>query len=345
MRVLDIPCTTVLRPAFRIVINGEDYTERFDGRLVSLALRDLRGMEADTLSLEIDDSDGLVKIPEKGAEIELSIGWPDALTDKGLFTIDDVSHDGPPDTITITARSADFRESLKSAQERDWHEETLGDIIDWIAGDHNLAPAVSPALAAIEIPHIDQTNESDAHFLTRLAQRYDAIATVKHERLLFIHKGRGLTASGEELPTLELDRTQQDRHHWEETDRESRYTGVKAFWDNPRAGKREFVIVGIDGYLRTLRDPYPTEDEAADAAGGEWGRVQRAKARMQITLAVGRADIMPEQPTVLSGWKARITDTDWVITEVTHSIGGNGYTTGLDLEVRLVEGEDEDVDG
>jgi phage protein D len=290
------PGTPTLKPAFRIEIDGTDYTDRFTGRLVALTLRDLRGMEADTLSLEVDDSDGRVKIPEKGAKIALEIGFlgDGGLRDKGPFVVDNVGHSGPPDRVHITAHSADFRGSLKIARERSWHGETLGSLVDWIAGDHTLAPAVAAELAAIQIPHIDQTNESDAHFLTRLAVRYDAIATVKHERLLFVRRGHGLTATGQPLPTVTLDRSQGDQHHYEEPDRESRYTEVKAFYDDPRSARRLFAVVGAEGYLRTLRDPFPSEAEARSAAEGEWGRVRRALAGMEITLARGRPDVIPD---------------------------------------------------
>jgi hypothetical protein len=43
---------------------------------------------------------------------------------------------------------------------------------------------------------------------------------------------------------------------------------------------------------------------------------------MDITLARGRPDLMPEQPARLEGWKEQITERDWVVTEVEHSIDG-----------------------
>lgn len=43
---------------------------------------------------------------------------------------------------------------------------------------------------------LDQTDESDLSFLTRLAKDHDAIATVKGGALLFIGKSEGVTASG-----------------------------------------------------------------------------------------------------------------------------------------------------
>jgi len=332
--------TPVPMPDWRLSVDAGDITRMVSDRLVELTLQDRRGMEADTLSLVLDDADGLLNIPNRGAKIEFHLGWQgEPLRNMGKYTVDDIAHEGPPDRLRITARAANFRDEFKVAKETDWDDYTLQDIIDFIAGDHNLAPAVSPALGAIHVQHLDQTNESDAHFLSRLAKRYDAIASVKHEKLLFIHKGRGLSAGGAALPTLVIDRTEQDQHHYEETDRESRYTGVKALWSNPASGRREFVVVGADGYLRTLKDPYPTEAEATDAANGEWGRIQRAKALMSITLAKGRADLQTEYPVRLTGWKPHITAHAWVLAQATHKLTpSTGYTTSLELEVKKADG-------
>lgn len=322
-------------PAYRITVDGGDYTDRFQGRLIDLSIRDRRGLEADSLSLALDDSDGLLELPRSGALIGIQIGWADQLWHMGYYTVDDVTHDGPPDALRIEARSADFRESLKVAKERSWHDETLGNIVNWIAGDHTLAPAVSPDLAYTRVGHLDQTNESDAHFLTRLAERYDAIATVKAERLIFVKKGRGLSATGRAIPPVAIRRSDGDRHSYQAADRDSNYSGVTAYWDDKDHARRSDVSAGSSGNRKVLRTPYPTADEAADAAEAEWRRIRRAVARMDLTLAKGRPDLITEQPVTLDGWKPAITAHDWLTAEITHRLDGNGYTTALQLEVRV----------
>ncbi|MGN6943478.1 late control protein, partial [Neisseria sp. P0016.S008] len=63
-----------------------------------------------------------------------------------------------------------------------------------------------------KIDHIDQSNESDAAFLSRIAERYDAIATVKHGRLLFVSSGEPTTAGGQPLPTIRITRNSGDQY-------------------------------------------------------------------------------------------------------------------------------------
>ncbi|VFS01903.1 phage late control D family protein [Salmonella enterica subsp. houtenae] len=62
-------------PAFSITIEGKDVTTVMDARLMSLTLTDNRGFEADQLDLELDDADGLIALPRRGAVIQLALGW------------------------------------------------------------------------------------------------------------------------------------------------------------------------------------------------------------------------------------------------------------------------------
>lgn len=54
-------------PAFSISIEGKDITTVLDNRLMSLTLTDNRGFEADQLDLELDDADGKIVLPRRGA--------------------------------------------------------------------------------------------------------------------------------------------------------------------------------------------------------------------------------------------------------------------------------------
>lgn len=56
-----------------------------------------------------------------------------------------------------------------------------------------------------------------------------------------------------------------------------------------------------------------------------------------ITLARGRADLFPEVPATVTGWKPSIDNTDWLIVRVTHNLNDSGYTTTLELEIRATE--------
>lgn len=73
------------------------------------------------------------------------------------------------------------------------------------------------------------------------------------------------------------------------------------------------------------------------AARAEWERIQRGVAEFDITLARGRPELYPEQPTTVRGFKPQIDEADWLLTQVVHDLTDLGYTNRLQLEVKLVD--------
>ncbi|WP_099045371.1 phage late control D family protein [Lonsdalea britannica] len=364
LNILDNDLTP--RPAFHLTIDGATSTH-LDARLMSLTHTDNRGFEADRVELTIDDSDGMVAMPARGAKISVAFGWQgEPLVSKGLFTVDEISHQGPPDRLVITARSADFRDDFNVKREYSWHNVTVGDVVSAIAGRYNLKPAVSVSLKDIGIDHADQTSESDISFLTRMAQMLGAVTTVKNGCLLFIVPGRGVSASGRVLPAVTITRASGDSHSFRVADRDA-YTGVQAYWLDLNFGKKKPTTVkrrrkkkktvktapasskkegdyveGAEGNVFVMRQTYKTERAARRAAAAKWNALQRGAAEFNITLARGRADLFPDLHANVSGFKPTIDAADWVIKQVNNTIDDNGFITGLELEVRITDWEAEE---
>lgn len=437
-------------PCYSVTVDGNDITSTLQGRLIELAITDNRGFEADTVEIHLDDTDGQLSLPPRGSTISVSIGWADSgLVSKGSFTVDEVEHSGAPDTLSIRARSADLRTGLTTQRERSWHNVTLGDIIKTIADENDLTPTITSALSSQTIDHIDQTNESAVNLLTRLANQFDAIATIKNGKLLFLPAAGGYSASGLTLPTISITRESGDQHRFSIADRDA-YTGVKATYNDINAGVKGEIIwgkdedaaernksakttttstttgqyksltktyktrgtaltaarkewlrlvknkvqkaayVGVkakyndrnlsvssevsygqddedkkrkraikqaqkdrektsatdlnerpliasDDNIKVLRHVYATKETATRGARAAWRKLQRGMANFSITLAKGRADLFPDIPVTVSGFKPEIDNTDWILTKVTHSLNESGYTTGIDLEIKATE--------
>lgn len=321
-------------PDYRITLAGQRISPELNARLRSLTLTDRRGLEADQLDIELEDHDGRLELPPRGAELHLAIGWKgEPLIDRGTYIVDELEHTGAPDALTIRARSADLRADLPGKRSQSWEDIAVRDIIDTIAARHGLEPKVGTGLGGIRIGHIDQTDESDLHFLARLAERYDAIATIKAGNLLFVPAGEATTASGIAIPPVQLRRRLGDRHRYVTADRNA-YTGVLAYWNNTSHAKREEVIAGTDDNVKRLRPTYASEQDALDAARAEWKRLQRGSAEMSLDFAEGRPDLYPETPVWLIGWKPQIEATPWLITEVTHTLTDTAYTQAIQMEIR-----------
>ncbi|MCQ0549766.1 phage late control D family protein [Klebsiella pneumoniae] len=345
-------------PALNVLMGGKALTV-LDEKLISLELTDNRGFNADELTISVDDSQGDIALPPRGAELSVSLGWQgEPLIYKGIYIVDEVSHSGPPDRIDITARSADFRDEFNVKREVSWHDVTVERVVSAIAHRYKLKPIISEQLMNAEIDHADQTQESDMSFLTRMADILGAIATVKNGCLLFILPGGGVSANGKALPEFAITRSSGDRHSFRIADRDA-YTGVQAYWldldfgkkkkvtvrkrkktteKKPRSSSREGdYIAGEDGNVFVLRTTYSSEIAAQRAAAAKWQQLQRGAAEFNLTLAYGRADLYPEMHGTVTGFKEAIDNQDWIIAKATHSIDDNGFQTRLELEAKIPE--------
>lgn len=143
-------------------------------------MTDHRGFVADELSLSLDDADGSLELPARGAVLRVALGRDQQLLYvMGEFTVDQLEYSGCPWVLSIKASSADFRNSLSARKEKSWHDTNLGEIVTTMDSLNNLTASVGGEVRNIKITHIDQTGESDGSFLTRLARLYGAIASVK----------------------------------------------------------------------------------------------------------------------------------------------------------------------
>lgn len=235
------------------------------------------------------------------------------------------------------------------------------------------------AIVRDALPHIDQAQESDAVFLSRLADRNGASVSVKAGKLLFLKAGTGRTASGKPIPQMTIERGDGDRHQFAIADREA-YTGVTAKWLHTKDPKPQKQKVKLKRkpkaqHLRALQHPkatkttskarakkeqearegeymvgesenvlelttiYATKAQAMRAAQAKWDKLQRGVAEFSISLAIGRADLFPETPIAVKGFKRVIDEQSWIISRVVHNLNGNGYTTGLELEVKVSDVE------
>ncbi|MNH76732.1 phage late control protein GPD [compost metagenome] len=328
------------RPICRMEVDGRDITAAIEKRLMIIELTDNRGLAADQLDVTLSDHDGRLVIPPKGASLRLWLGWSDTgLVDKGSYTVDETEHSGAPDQLNIRARSVDMSAGLKVKRERSWHNETIESVVQAIAGAYGLGPLVSAALSAIKLVHLDQANESDANLLSRLGQEHDAIATVKAGRLLFMPIGNATSASGLNLPHITLTRRDGDQHRFLQADRDS-YTGVRAFYYDVNSAEKKEAISGGGDNIKDLRHSYTDQKTALVAARAEWNKLQRGTATLSYTLARGRPDLTPELTYSLTGIKQEIADIIWLGGNVKHSFTSDSFTTSLELESKLPDGDE-----
>ncbi|BBD08440.1 contractile injection system protein, VgrG/Pvc8 family [Desulfovibrio ferrophilus] len=324
------------KPAFRIVANGDDITASIRKRFISLSITDEAGMQSDSLSLVLDDSPPHIRLPSQGAELRVWLGYEPSVRFMGLYVVDEIGLILSPARMTIKAAGAPFEKStayreLQTQQTRSWTPRTVRELVEAIASEHGLTPAVGPEIGQITLPHVDQINESNMHLLTRLAMDLDAVAKANGGSLIFVKKGLGQTASGKELERITL--TSEDVTSCSVTiSGRQNYNTVVATWRDVDAAKDVEECAGEGEPMFRLRHVFPTKAAAQQAARAKLGAFQRGKANISLSLP-GRPGIMAESRLVLGGGFREGIAGELSVTRVVHNLGSGGLTVSVDGEV------------
>lgn len=330
------------RAIYRLLVNGTDIGPIVQDRFISLTITDNRGIESDSLEIELSDHDGLLDIPPKGVEIEAWIGWSNSgLVYKGKYIVKERTHTGPIDVLSLRAESADLKATFKKKKERSFDNKTIADIIQTIATEQGLDARINEELGQIVLAHIDQ-NESDANLITRIALEHDAIATVKNGCLLFMPAGSGKTFKGSVLPDTIITRNTGDTHTFSDTNGGDEVSGVTAYYYDSEKAKKQKITIGMsDENTREIRHIQRDKKTAEYIAQAEYNRVKSNTATFSFKLAKGNPELIPEMPLMFSGFKSLIDEIIWLGTKVKHQLDASGgYTTDVDAEIYLPDADD-----
>lgn len=316
---------------------GPDLAEKVKPRLLELTLSEKREDEADELSITLHNHDGALAVPEPGVGLLLQLGWlsgaddiPVGMVDKGKFIVDEVGQEGPPDKVTIRARSADLTGLYRKRRTKSWRDTTLGAILGDIAGRHGVTARIAGGLADAPVATLEQEGVSDMAFVRELGRKHDAIATWKGGFLLFAPIGLSAAIGGAPLASAVL--TKRDGWTWSfaQASRDD-YDGAEAQWHDQGAGRRRTVSTGGEK-PRRLRRVYATEQEARQAAAGAASRDKRRPYSFEYELAIADPALQPDVQVTLQGWSAKIDGLTWLIQSVETTLGAAGLTQRITME-------------
>ncbi len=325
-----------MTPYYKIIADGVNITAKIETRLMSLSVSDAAGMKSDAVEIRLDDRDNDIELPAPGALLIVFMGYKETgLVPMGAYTVDEVTAKGAPDTVTIQAKAAHMGGSLKSQKTRNWDEITLEGIAAKIAPEHSLQSIVSPSLASVYYDHLDQTDESDMNFLTRITQELDALATVKGEHLLITNRGEGLSADGTALPPVPVHKS--GKLKWSATfATRDEFKSVEATWVNTATGGEETVTAGEGSPVKKLRQSYSTKDAATRAANGKLAELTRGNHTFSVTMT-GNPLIAAEGQIEAIGFRQGVSGR-WSVKSARHQIAGGGFTTSVQAEKPKITG-------
>jgi phage protein D len=320
-----------MQPTFRILADSKDVTAAIADRLISLSITDEAGFASDEITLRIDDRDDKVALPRTGAELEVFLGYvKQGLVRMGMYTVDEIGHDGPPAVMTIRAKAANMRQSMKSRKTRSWNSTTLGKIVETIASEHDYTATVSADLAILAIDHVDQAEESDLHFLTRLAKERDAVFKPAAGYFVVAPRGESKSVSGKTLTPVAISGEQVNTWSMKAASR-GKYQAVTANYHDAGQADRIDVTVGEGDPAFKLPFTYPNKEQAEGAAKGKLAALERGTATLDLTV-VGNPALAAESMMSLSGVNSKVNG-DWSVIRVDHRLEGQGgYSCNISSE-------------
>lgn len=176
-----------MTPMVLITADGKPFAM---DRVLSVEITDEAGFESDELIITLDDADPQIARPREGALLGVAIGYKETgLVDFGSYVFEELSREGWPRIMTLSAKAADHAKSLKEPKTRTWENTTLAAIVAKIAAEHGLTPQVDSQMGAHAVPFLAQTEESDQNLL-------DAPRPA-HRRG---HHAEGSAAAGDQAP-------------------------------------------------------------------------------------------------------------------------------------------------
>ncbi|SEO83784.1 phage tail protein [Pseudomonas sp. ok266] len=262
-------------------------------RLISWEHIDAAGIESDQLTLTVD-LEGLDGLPNLGGRIGLKVGYRETeMVDKGQFKVTRLTPTLFPFRLTLVATAAPFSKDdetgFKQRRTASHGPTTLGGLFRELVSRHGFSPRVAPDVSLIRIEHIDQTNETDMGFLTRLAAKYNVVAKPYDQIYVLARPGQTKSLSGKVLANVILSVTSNNRpgdHAFvsatlEETAR-AQNQGCITRWLDTATGILQEVKTGLSPY-KILRQHQPSEADAIAVGEGEVRKMLRQKFKVKIT--------------------------------------------------------------
>jgi hypothetical protein len=326
-----------MTPDFLISADGVRLTERLQNYCTEITVIDEAGTESDHITLTLTDSQGQLPLPRQGAELTIALGYQETgLMPMGIYAVDGITLESPPRTITVTAHAANLNTAFKSQKTRSWEAQPLEKVITTIANENGYHAKIATQLKSIDLPHLDQTAESDLHFLTRLASQYGAIAKPSNGYLIFALKSTAQSISGLNLPTVLI--KPEDTQNWRLTLTQRDAQGsITAGYHDIEHGQWIESQAGNDTPNHDLRQTFADANTAHHVAQSVLKNRTQSTATLNLTL-IGNEKLRAETPIELKGFLLPPNlPTRWVASRVEHRLSpSEGFITRLTAQANSV---------
>ena len=231
---------------YKIMAGDKDITSNIKEYLLDLVIIEKSGFGSDQLVMVLEDKENLIEVPTTGKMLKCYLGQnDDSIVCKGSFIVDELKFAGFPKTITIIARSANFRQNMHQKKDVSYDNMTLTKICSAIALCNGFNAVIDPVLGNEMITHIDQKDESDLAFLKRIAEERDALIKFRDNNLYFVCHSQEKSISGKKMPVYDINLQNVTMYECTIADREN-YKSVTASYYDKNLAKKITVAAGAE---------------------------------------------------------------------------------------------------
>ncbi len=132
----------MLTPIFKLEYNQKNITQDVSGYVLNIEYTDFEHGQSDEITITLENSEGLwcgSWIPSKGDALRLFIGYAgEKLLNCGIFEIDEIELNSPPDIIIVKALATGIKKSFRQKNSVGYENKTLKQIANEVAKRHNL---------------------------------------------------------------------------------------------------------------------------------------------------------------------------------------------------------------
>ena len=132
----------MLTPIFKLEYNHKNITEDVSDYVVTIEYSDYEQGQSDEIAITFEDAEGLWNgawIPSKGDALRLYIGYVGSkLLNCGIFEIDEIEYNSPPDTLIVKALATGIKKAFRQPNSVGYENKTLKQIANEIARKHEL---------------------------------------------------------------------------------------------------------------------------------------------------------------------------------------------------------------
>lgn len=326
-------------PILKVTVDGKEVAGSFYGRLIELKIRDEAGQTSDSLTASLDDGQNVIELPREKARIEVWGGYRETgLTLLGVYELQTISIQGSADDgekIVLQASAADLKRKLKGKGREAFENRTVGEIADTIARRNGMEARVAPELRDIRIPYRARVDASEIDFLTTLGDQFGAVVKPMGDKLVMAPRGEAKATSGQNLPTIYIEKGDCSRWSIEPKGR-PQYGKVRGAYVDQDTGKRQLTSAntGMDGPDFTIRDPFPSKEQAEKGALAEARRLTRNTGDGHFELALGRPEAQAEADVVAGPSFRTGVAGEWRAEAVEHVFDDRGFRTKVEIKAK-----------